>query len=702
MNKLLIKYLFVSKTYYFIYIIFCGFGLFIAFYPTFLSGFSFIQNDPGDTRLVNYFLEHSFQLLTNRNYVGDLWSPAFFYPYEKVLTFSENLFGSAPVYWVFRTLFSAELAFQFWMIAVSILNFFSFAFLMRRYQASHLLSAFGAFLFAFGMPRIAKIGHQQLLPQFFTPFVFLSVWEFVKQPTRKRLTLFLLLTYLQVLAGIYLGWFLLFSLLIFFAVTYGLDSELRTRLIAYLRGNYRATIAITLSWLVLMLLTLSPYLEAKSIFGARPYLEVDGMLPRISSWFAVAPGSLLFPVLGWTSTDLLMAHEHYMFAGFIVLLLTGISIYTLFFYRKALNSERVWLVRVCLLVFICIFCLSLRLPSGFSLWRIVYEVVPGASVIRGVTRIWTIAYLYLLIAVILSFDSLVNSLVASKRSRILLVTILCVIGASEQIIFELPSYEKAPYIKQKTEVSNLIKKDCDIAYLSLNPELPFYAEQLSAMWAGIQANVPVVNGYSGNVPPNYGDSSKSLKAIQVINWLEPVSQDEPKRLCMIVPSVLDQPDSFVSNYSVQKNSSLSGNFTSHVIQLPIPKVFSQDIKVFSQDVNFFEFPKRVEPSSAITVPVLVKNTSNFVWSAKGENPTNFSYRWIDSTGNVAIFDGDGDRTELPLNLVPGDVAALTAVIRTPSIPGRYKLILTMVQENVVWFNGITANYPELPIDVISR
>ncbi len=61
-----------------LYLIFCLIGVVNAFYPTLYSGFAQMQTDPGDTRLNQYFLEHSFQLLTKRNYVGELFSPAFF------------------------------------------------------------------------------------------------------------------------------------------------------------------------------------------------------------------------------------------------------------------------------------------------------------------------------------------------------------------------------------------------------------------------------------------------------------------------------------------------------------------------------------------------------------------------------------------------------------------------------------------------
>lgn len=561
-----------------LYTIVCVVGIFIAFYPTILSRFALMQTDPGDTRLNNYFLEHSFQLLINKDYVGDLWSPAFFYPYENVLAFSENLFGSAPIYWLFRLFLSADFAFQIWMIAVCLLCFASFAFLMRRYQVSHLLSALGAFLFAFSMPRINQIGHQQLLPQFFTPLAFLIGWEFFLQPTRKKITLFLLLTYLQVLAGIYLGWFLLFSLPIFFAIAYKLaPASVRCNLLSYCRADYKAIITITLVWAATMFITLLPYLEAKSVLGERPYSEIDTMLPRISSWFAVNSGSLWAPLLSWVSKSLPMEGEHRMFAGIIIFLLIGVSIYTLFKSQNILTFERALLAKVCLFVFITLFFLSLRLPFGISLWKIIYEVVPGASVIRAVTRIWSVAYFYLLVAGILCFDSLLQSTVIIKRRlfKLVIVTIFCLIGISEQFIFNLSNYEKAPLLKETTEISSLMKQGCNVGYLSLNLEKPLYIDQLTAMWAGIEANIPVVNGYSSAPPPNYDEKGKPLRISQVLNWLSFFSENISGNLCFISLKLLEKKDNFFPQLALRKNIILSNNFISYAIKFPTKEIFQQ-------------------------------------------------------------------------------------------------------------------------------
>jgi hypothetical protein len=120
----------------------------------------------------------------------------------------------------------------------------------------------------------------------------LFTWDFIKFPRNKSLAWALLFIYLQVLTGIYLGWFLIFTLIIFTLIVYILRAEFWQRLTTYLKQNYKVTILITATWLSLMLALLVPYIKAKEILGSPPYAEVDSMLPRLASWFLPAPNSL--------------------------------------------------------------------------------------------------------------------------------------------------------------------------------------------------------------------------------------------------------------------------------------------------------------------------------------------------------------------------------------------------------------------------
>src|SRR5207248_331335 len=98
-------------------------GLCSAFHPTLFSGFARVQTDPGDTLLNHYILEHSWRWLTQPDYAGTLWSPPFFAPTPLTLAYSENLLGTAPLYWLLRTLCPELLAFQLWVMLVSALTF---------------------------------------------------------------------------------------------------------------------------------------------------------------------------------------------------------------------------------------------------------------------------------------------------------------------------------------------------------------------------------------------------------------------------------------------------------------------------------------------------------------------------------------------------------------------------------------------------
>src|SRR4051794_13061300 len=108
-------------------IIACVLGVFNSFGPTIQSGFQQMQANPIDTRFNHYVLEHTFQWVKPGGYVGTLWSPAFFYPAEHALAFSDNLLGSAPVYWMLRLLFAPATAFSMWMIGCCVLCFAAFA-----------------------------------------------------------------------------------------------------------------------------------------------------------------------------------------------------------------------------------------------------------------------------------------------------------------------------------------------------------------------------------------------------------------------------------------------------------------------------------------------------------------------------------------------------------------------------------------------
>ncbi|MGV0025844.1 hypothetical protein [Phormidesmis priestleyi] len=427
------------------------------------------------------------------------------------------------------------------------------------------MSAFGGFLFAFGMPRAAQIGHQQLLPQFFTPLAFLFAWNFIKKPTNRRFIPFLSFTYLQILASIYLGWLFLFSLLIFFPVAFSLSQKARVDAVSYFKSHYQVAIASLLVWFALLFLLLNPYLEIGKVVGYRSFSSVSQMLPRLVSWLTPPEGSPWLVLLAPLSKDLPMMGEHRLFMGLTIVLLTGFVAHLVITKSSLLEPDRRLLIKACLITSLVIFVLSLSL-FDYSLWELVYTVVPGAKAIRAVARICLFFYFYLLIGVLLGLDSFLRMTIAQKKSRIALICAVCLLGMSEQIILNPYSFEKAPLINREAELQELMSQGCDVAYVFTSEKKLNWIEQTSAMWAGMRTNIPIVNGYSGWTPRSYNYVVERQGFPGLIKWLQGRFQG---RLCYISEKTEPRPLGWV--LPDRQAVSSVGNFKLSVFQIPLSR-----------------------------------------------------------------------------------------------------------------------------------
>ncbi len=92
----------------------------------------------------------------------------------------------------------------------------------------------------------------------------------------------------------------------------------------------------------------------------------------------------------------------------------------------------------------------------------------------------------------------------------------------------------------------------------------------------------------------------------------------------------------------------------------------------------------VRPREQFSVPVEITNSGSETWYCEGTQQVNIAYHWYDMDGNTVLFDGA--RTPLPIRaLNPGITVRGSALVEAPRIPGRFSLELTLVQEQVFWF-----------------
>src|SRR5690606_18260363 len=86
------------------------------------TNFAYFPGYLGYARFNMYILEHAHKFLSGS--IDSFWSAPFMYPEKEVITYSDNLLGSAPIYSFFRILgYDLITSFQFWLITVITLNY---------------------------------------------------------------------------------------------------------------------------------------------------------------------------------------------------------------------------------------------------------------------------------------------------------------------------------------------------------------------------------------------------------------------------------------------------------------------------------------------------------------------------------------------------------------------------------------------------
>jgi hypothetical protein len=488
-------------------------GMWLVYYPTFLSGFARMQPDAGDNLLNTCFLEHSYRWAFDREYPYDLWSPPFFYPTPYALTYSETLLGTAPLYWLLRVWCSETVAAQLWMVITYAANFVAMAVVLRWFRVNSLLTAGGAFVFAFGLIRVDHLTHQHMTVQYFSPFAVWYAWEFLREPTARRWGLLLGLVVMQILAGLYLGWFLGFGLLIFVAWVLSVEPGSWARAREFARRRPLGTVVpLLLAALVLGLYARNFY---KGTPGPRPYEEAAGYCPYPDAWVVATPGSLYDDHLTYRHRDAFP--EKSLFQGF--------TIYAVFaaagWYAIRNRFPGRGLVLAGLGSAAVLGVLATRVGGDVTLWFLVHHIVPGANAFRAIARIAFVVYLFGMIGGLVGLQALIADRVGRPRTRIFLFAVIAGLMIAEQVRPFPESFDKREEFLDRAEslVPQLAGVDC--GYVMYDESMPHYRHEIAAMWAAIQTKVPVINGFSGAMPPGYPGFGARPSVDELVELLGP-------------------------------------------------------------------------------------------------------------------------------------------------------------------------------------
>lgn len=496
-------------------------GMLLQFHPMLLSGLRRMQSNWGDTRLNNYILEHGYRWLVGLPGHERFWSPPVFYPAPNTAAYSDVLLGVAPFYWSWRIAgIPPDTAFQLWLLTIATLNFAAAMLLFSRgFRCRPIASAIGAMLLSFASVRTAQVTHAQLIPYFYVTLAILAVLEiFSPEPelragmtTVARRTAWVFVfggaVVAQIYSSFYYGWYLIFALAL--AALWALAMpETRRRALLTVRANLLALAGAALASALLLAPLIAHYLQAERQLGTRSFFMVERMLPRVQSWAYMGPSSWLY---GWLANresfhNLPFEHEQRLGLGIITIVCAVAGLWT---------ARRRRDVQFAVIVPLMMALLATEWPGGFTLWRAIYLYVPGASVLRAVSRIGVALLLPAALGGALLIDMLARTqriapsrtAIAQRRKEqrrraLIMVALLAAIVAEQ--VQQPQSYDKSEGRARVTRVANGIGVGCQaFLYTTIGGADDPWNYHADAMWASMERGVPTINGYSGNQPPRW-------------------------------------------------------------------------------------------------------------------------------------------------------------------------------------------------------
>ena len=496
-------------------------GMLLQFHPMLLSGLHRMQSDWGDTRLNNYILEHGYRWLLGWPGHERFWSPPVFFPAPNTAAYSDVLLGVAPFYWPWRLLgFAPDTAFQLWMLTVGTLNFASAYLLFARgFRCRPLASAVGAMLLSFAAVRTAQVMHAQLLAHFYIVLAILAVLEIFEPEPEIRagvstvarrpgwVALLAGACVGQIYSSFYYGWYLSFALALAAGWAIVLPAT-RRRFLITVRANARALVASAIAAALLLAPLATHYLRAEQQVGTRKFIVVETMLPRVQSWAYQGPHSWLY---GWLASyplfhDLPMEHEQRLGLGLATIACAAIGLWI---------GRRRRAVQLIVLVSLTMVLVATEWPGGFTPWRAIYWLVPGAAALRAVSRIGIALVVPASVGVALLIDAVTQtprvppSRTAEllrrrdRRRRAALAVAIIAIVTAEQV--QVPrSYDKNEGRARVARVANGIGASCGaFLYTTTGGNDDPWNYHADAMWASMERGIPTLNGYSGNQPPKW-------------------------------------------------------------------------------------------------------------------------------------------------------------------------------------------------------
>jgi hypothetical protein len=491
-------------------------GLYLTPLKIFGPNWAYVPGDMGDARFNNYILEHYH--LYEKGKLAAFWDAPFLYPQKNVIAYSDNLLGTAPLYSLFRKNgCDRETAFQWWILSLFVLNYLACFGALFLWSRDSILSAVGAYIFAFSIMLVGNIYNVQTLPRFILPFLFYWFWIYLHKKDSRFLLYFLLGLVFQFYCGIYLG-FLSLYLFLFMGIAYFL---IYRDVYFFKQFKSRRIIKEHLVYLLLAFVCffplIQPYLEVSKTTQPEPFAFTLKTVPTLFSYFFTSDAPVLWKFLYDPGTKLFdFFWCHFLFIGALPWI--GILLSIAVFVRKMGTADQRRFLSFLLLSLglSFLFCLNF---FGFSLYELIWHL-PGFASMRSVNRIINTE----LVLFILVFVFVFIRLKETHSFITYVVWLLPLLVVADNALDEtkimryakVESQKEIGLVKQKI-ASQLLPNFRAIAYLpdSISNVVDFH---LNTMLASQELGIACVNAYTGHFPSEYVAFFQQVNREGLLGW----------------------------------------------------------------------------------------------------------------------------------------------------------------------------------------
>jgi len=512
-------------------------GFFVFFRRQIFSDFDLVFGDRGDARFVAFIHEHVCRWLQGG---AELLSPPFFFNQTKTLGYSDAFLLDQIIYAPLR-LFGAEplLALSLVAMVLSPIAFLFVYLLLRRLDVSVTLASLGALLFTFPNNLFLKSGHLQHFAVYFIPVIAYCALVAVSDLQRRPLRAYLLAAFAAGLYGLvfstgyYMAWFFGLGLLIFTPITgYLVWPQVR----AWWRADTSRVLVLGSAAGVSFVAALLPF---AAIYGpvlatgaGRGFGEYLGFAPTPIDLVNVGSQNLVWSgLIRWLhliGDDRLNFGEVSIALTPVVQILVAGSAILAFrpgFWPATAGGRfsRAMVIAgaaVCLLFYL----LSIK-THNHSLFRVLYNVVPGANAIRVGYRGMVVANLFAVTAIGLAFTQLIRFLLLQplalpRVGKLAACAALLAFAAIEQVNLTHAARLSRNFERMHLAAVGQSPGQCRTFYVAPQPGHPPYEIQDDAMMVAQARHVPTINGFSGIFPPrwNFYDTTVADYERRAVGW----------------------------------------------------------------------------------------------------------------------------------------------------------------------------------------